>query len=130
MRNQLPRDEEGYVDLDALPDEDIDAGIDLFPDPPPVPDTVWETIVTTAPYIDPHDHQVDTHALTGGLADLTDPTRDLENDAVTCAAPLETLTDEDDAPARNDSDRWADDHADYPGGAQPHGDSEDVLPGH
>ena len=53
MNSTLPRDEDGYVDLDMLPDDDTDFDVAGFAQTPPLDAEVWNAMVTRAPYAEP-----------------------------------------------------------------------------
>jgi hypothetical protein len=73
MFDSIPRDEDGYVDLDRLPDHESALDLAAFGAPPPLSDAVWEIIVTSTPLTDPAAVGLDVDLLVGALPD-TDPT--------------------------------------------------------
>lgn len=66
----MPRDHDGYVDLDAMPDSDVilEATED-WEDLPPLPPETWDAIVATAPHTDPELMGTDVDLLVVGLPD-------------------------------------------------------------
>ncbi|GEL24889.1 hypothetical protein PSU4_38430 [Pseudonocardia sulfidoxydans NBRC 16205] len=47
---ELPLGADGYLDMDSVPDDDLDEAetADLFVEPDPVPDAVWSRMLSTA----------------------------------------------------------------------------------
>jgi hypothetical protein len=80
MSDPLPRDVDGYVDLEALPEDAVDLDLAALAPVEPLPDEAWEALVAAAPHTDPEATGIDTDALvddapTSGL-DGTDPAQD------------------------------------------------------
>ncbi len=63
MNDSLPRDAEGYVDLDQLPDVETTFDPAAFAETPPLDSDVWDAMVTRAPYSDLSDGSSDTDTL-------------------------------------------------------------------
>ncbi len=63
----LPRDPDGYVDVDTLPDEDVALDLRALGLLPPLPEDVWDAIVGTASQANLQALATDTEALVMGM---------------------------------------------------------------
>lgn len=55
MTEDLPRDADGYVNIDSLPDEEVDLSVPGWDDIPAILDQTWDLIVRSAPHADVDD---------------------------------------------------------------------------
>lgn len=78
----LPRDHDGYIDLDAVEDDDVDLDLAAMAPPPPLADETWDALVAAAPHTDPDVLGLDLDALTAGSA------ADAEAAAMAAAEPM------------------------------------------
>jgi hypothetical protein len=66
MFSDLARDLDGFVDLDLVPEVEVDLDLVAWP-VPPLDEDVWELIVTSASRTDPDELDIEVDELTGGL---------------------------------------------------------------
>jgi hypothetical protein len=65
---ELPRDTDGYIDLERIDDVDTSLDLSQWGSPPPLQEETWQGIVDSAPHTDPASLGTDLNELVGGSA--------------------------------------------------------------